>query len=206
LAFGITNFTITAFAASTAVAVLAWAAALASAFTALGTFAACWALDTGLNAFGVALVAAFGAAFVTALTFRTLAALGAVTTTTTATPTAASAIGVAAITALAAFAWLFVAHGWLGFFFGVAAEQTSEPTPQAARFGFRCFGRRLSAACVCRRFRWCRRLWLMCGRRCIRQHTFDDRRLLICRFLGAACHGGRVFKLLGHFVAGFHAV
>jgi hypothetical protein len=99
LAFGITNFTITAFAASTAVAVLAWAAT----FAALCTFTARWALATSFNTFGIALWA--------------LTALGAVTTTATATTTAASAIGAAAITALAAFAWLFVAHGWLGFFF-----------------------------------------------------------------------------------------
>ena len=43
-----------------------------------------------------------------------------------------------------------------------------------------------------------------CGR--IRQHTFDERGLFVGRFLRATCHGGRVFKLLGHFVAGFHAV
>ena len=102
LAFGVACFTIAAFAASTAVAVLAWAAT----FAALCTFAARWALATGLNAFSVA-----------TLTFRALTALGTVTTTATATTTAASAIGAAAITALAAFAWLFVAHGWLGFFF-----------------------------------------------------------------------------------------
>jgi hypothetical protein len=84
------------------------------AFATLCTLAACWAFATGLNAFGVAIVTAFGVA---TLTFRALTALGAVTTTATATTTAASAIGAAAITALAAFAWLFVAHGWLGFFF-----------------------------------------------------------------------------------------
>jgi hypothetical protein len=115
LAFGVTWFTITAFAASTAVAVLAWAATFATTtFTTLCTFAARWALATGLNALGVALVTAFSIA---TLTFRALTALGAVTTTATATTTAASAVGAAAITTLAAFAWLFVAHGWLGFFF-----------------------------------------------------------------------------------------
>jgi hypothetical protein len=116
LAFGIAWFTTAA-----AVAVLAWTA----------TFAACRAFATGLNAFGVALVAALCiAAFGTA--FWTIAAFGAVTTSATATTAATSTIGVAAITALTAFAWLFVADGGLGFFFCVAAEQTSEPTPPAA--------------------------------------------------------------------------
>jgi hypothetical protein len=84
------------------------------ALATLCTFAACWAFATGLNAFGIALVTAFSVA---TLTFWALTALGTVTPTATATTTAASAIGTAAITALAAFAWLFVAHGWLGFFF-----------------------------------------------------------------------------------------
>ena len=122
MAFGVTGF-----ATSTAVALLAWAATFAATtFTALFhvALAARWALATGFYTFGVALVAT--------LTFWAITALGTVTTTATATTTAASAIGAAAITALAAFAWLFVAHGWLGFFFGVTAEQTSEPTPQAA--------------------------------------------------------------------------
>jgi hypothetical protein len=110
LAFGIAWFTTAA-----AVAVLAWAATFATTpFTTLCTFTTCWALATCLNAFGVAFVTAFSVA---TLTFRALTALGTVTTSATATTTAASAIGAAAITALAAFAWLFVAHGWLGFFF-----------------------------------------------------------------------------------------
>jgi hypothetical protein len=118
LAFGVTAFTIAAFAASTAGAVLTWTTAFAAtAFPALGTFAARWAFTTGLNAFSIALVTAFSVAIITTLTFRALTALGTVTTTATATTTAASAIGATAITALAAFAWLFVAHGWLGFFF-----------------------------------------------------------------------------------------
>ena len=132
MAFNLTAFTIAAFAASTAVAILAWAAAFAAtlaattftalfhiAFTTFCTLAACRAFATGLYALGVALIAAFDVTFVAAIcaALWTVPALSAVTTTATATTTAASAIGAAAITALAAFAWLFVAHGWLGFFF-----------------------------------------------------------------------------------------
>ena len=41
---------------------------------------------------------------------------------------------------------------------------------------------------------------------CIRQHAFDDRLLLVVLFLVAARDGGRVFNVLGHFVAGFNVV
>jgi hypothetical protein len=99
------------------------------AFTTLCTFTARWAFATGLNAFGVAFVAAFGVAFVAAFGVTFITAFGTVTTTATATTTT---IGAAAITALAAFAWLFVAHGWLGFSFRLVTKQTCEPAPQAA--------------------------------------------------------------------------
>jgi hypothetical protein len=50
--------------------------------------------------------------------------------------------------------------------------------------------------------------WLGNGdrRRRIRQHAFDDGRLLVGRLLSAAGHGGGVFHLFSHFVAGFDVV
>ena len=40
----------------------------------------------------------------------------------------------------------------------------------------------------------------------VRQDTFDNRRLLVRRFLAAACYGDRVFDLIGHLVTGVHIV
>ena len=44
------------------------------------------------------------------------------------------------------------------------------------------------------------------GRGCIGQNTLDDRCLLVGGLLRASRHGGRVFDLFGHLVAGFNAV
>ena len=45
---------------------------------------------------------------------------------------------------------------------------------------------------------------MRCGQ--IGQHAFDDGRLFVGRLLRSTGHSGRVFNLLGHFVAGLDVV
>jgi len=183
LAVGLTRFGLSAFAAATAVAVLAWATAVASSlaatrFAALCTLTARRAFATGFNRFRVALVAAFGAAF------GSLTTLGAVTPAAPAGPAAASAIGAAAIAALTALAGFFVIDGGLRFLLFAAAEQACEPAPHAS-FGFGWFGNWLRAAGLGRSLGFDGCCWLgqVRGGRCIRQNAFDHGRLLICGLL-----------------------
>ena len=99
-----------------------------------------------------------------------------------------------------------------------AAQQALHPAKQARRCRFSgwcsacCRGGCGTACRVGRLARWCgyrRRCFSTrsgLGGRCVRQHTFDDRRLLVGRLLRAAGEGGRVLHLIGHLVAGFDVV
>ena len=85
------------------------------------------------------------------------------------------------------------------------AKQVLDPAEEAF-FHRRCgHGCRRAGGCFC-----CRNGHLRLGnsyrRRCIRQHAFDDRLLLVVLFLAAARDQGRVLDLFSHLVAGFNVV
>ena len=182
---------------------------------ALGSFGALTALST-LAAHGAGFAfTAFVAAFATATVFAgctdfTRGVFGAFATATATATIAAFAFTPFAITAAFAGFVVFLV-GWRGRgCFRGGCEQIFQPTKETAggshhRRGCH-FGRWCGFGQHGLLVRWCLGLDDRVGRWCIRQDAFDDGCLFVGRLLRATCHGGRVFDLFGHFVAGFDAV
>ena len=209
----------TAFVLLSAVVVATLATAFARWAITSGALGAVAQFGATLTPFNASFTSAFTAGFATATAFTrgtdfTIGTFAAFATATIATATAAITATFTTI-AIAFVATLAVAAGagLLVFFaigrwcrFGAATEQVLQPAKEPAFCGRSGHGGfcRLALGFGCGhggfRFGHGHR-----GRR-IRQHALDDRRLLVGGLLRPACHGGRVFNLFGHLVAGFDAV